>query len=369
MSVESAPDDIEKWKGISGCPIFLTETQELAGIIQKVPENFSSRLTGIPALELFEDPSFVSSLEDSYYEISPNTALLLKSEKDDMETLLLNVKSALKSLEKDFNLKVYSIVDVLSDRKSFLSFLKLICQVNLLFIDATDYQPGIMMIMGIRAVVKRGITLVLTTNLLNESLTNLPFNIQQIKQLSINPASYDFSWSVSIKDRIAHAITEGAEQLTRSPEYLDQPAYQAVRNPAAFDHPEIRDRCLVLCSYNLDYVKNNYRSVQTNISIEVSPTSNIVRMLDITSPQLVSQSLYEHIRWAEQCVVDWTLWQPNVFYELGVRLAATDDDPAIILDEKNLPKSGDLVQKRLLLQLFDPFLYSVSKNKFPEAFR
>lgn len=368
LSVDSKPDDINKWSGISGAPVFLVGTNELIGIIQKVPSNFSSKLVGIPAYELFEESSFLSALEDDYYEVAQDTALLLTAEASDRENLSLQINSALDTIEKRIYLKELSIVEVLNDRKSFLNFLKILCKADIVFIDATYFQPGVMLAMGIRAAVKRGITIVLTTNNLLESVASLPFNLQQIKQISTNPKSYGFNYSFAIKDRIAYAITQGIEQLARTPEYLDQPAYQAIRSPAAFDSPEIKNKCLVLCPYKDDYSENNYPFIHSEISMAVSPTLNIVRMLDITSPQLVSQSLYEHIRWADQCVVDWTFWQANVFYELGVRLAATDNDPAIIIHELDI-ESDDLKQKSLLLKLFEPFVYNATKQKFKENSR
>ena len=93
-------------------------------------------------------------------------------------------------------------------------------------------------------------------------------------------------------------------------------------------------------------------------------------MLDIVSPRLVGQALYEQIRWATFCVVDWTEWRANVFFELGVRLTCSPNDPLIILQAEGVggrpddaPDGGDpastasLQQYQLLRQLFRPVEY------------
>src|SRR5580704_18179670 len=47
------------------------------------------------------------------------------------------------------------------------------------------------------------------------------------------------------------------------------------------------------------------------------------RTLDLNSPRLVSAQLFEAIRLTDFCLVDLTTARPNVFFELGVRLAAS----------------------------------------------
>src|SRR5262249_12719299 len=65
------------------------------------------------------------------------------------------------------------------------------------------------------------------------------------------------------------------------------------------------------------------------------------------------------------CVVDWTYWRPNVFFELGVRLACSDTGPICLLDRTDpadpgrttLTQAPNLMQKRQLIELFAPRLY------------
>jgi hypothetical protein len=88
-------------------------------------------------------------------------------------------------------------------------------------------------------------------------------------------------------------------------------------------------------------------------------------MLDLRSPRLVGQALYEQVRWSSWCLVDWTEWRPNVFFELGVRLACSERDPMCIIQRRdaaggvasNEASPGRLRQHDLLIRLLDPVVY------------
>jgi hypothetical protein len=92
---------------------------------------------------------------------------------------------------------------------------------------------------------------------------------------------------------------------------------------------------LVLCSFGKDYTDLWNSDIEGIISNEASP-KRPARMLDLTSPRLVGQALYEHIRWTDCCVVDWTGWSANVFFEFGVRLACKDIGPICLIEKSKL---------------------------------
>jgi hypothetical protein len=74
-------------------------------------------------------------------------------------------------------------------------------------------------------------------------------------------------------------------------------AYDAVRCPEPGTlpgSPSVRDKVLMLCPFHEDYTKHWYY-VSDKVAIEAA--KSLVRMIDIASPQLVGQALYEHIRW------------------------------------------------------------------------
>src|SRR5439155_23000813 len=112
-----------------------------------------------------------------------------------------------------------------------------------------------------------------------------------------------------------------------------------------------REAVLVLCSFHKKY-RAHWGKLSDGLARHY-PTKRTLRMRDIASPRLVGQALYEHIRWTTTCVVDWTHWRANVFFELGVRLACSKINPECLLEASDvtLPK---LEQKKKLSFLFDP---------------
>jgi hypothetical protein len=61
----------------------------------------------------------------------------------------------------------------------------------------------------------------------------------------------------------------------------------------------------------------------------------IARSVDLDSPRLVSHAIYSFIRRCALCVVDWTDWRPNVFFELGVRLAASNGRTVCFIEKEH----------------------------------
>ncbi len=379
LTVISPPQNIENWKGISGAPIFANN--KLYGIIKSVPESFTDRLKGISIIDLLKDSGFRAAIANKKFEIpsQDDWVLIINSESNKQKELNEYVEGAVKELKlteeeaySNFEVRSFNLLDILSSPSDFLRFIKLICVAPIAIIDVTGFQPGIMLLLGIRAVAKKGITITTTFQVISsKNLSELPFNIQEIKLISLDERSDSILTSLPPKDKIIIAIKEGSIQIKKNPNYLDLPTYFAVRNPIVSDIPSIKNKVLFLCSFNESY-NEKLKFVYNKLVNYIGPSKNLVRMLDIISPQLVGQSLYEHIRWTDKCVVDWSLWRPNVFYELGVRIASSDLGPINLLEKKELEeglKTEYKAQKKLLLNLFDPFIYSVSDEEryFPEG--
>jgi hypothetical protein len=111
---------------------------------------------------------------------------------------------------------------------------------------------------------------------------------------------------------------------------------------------------LVLCSFHKEYAAHWPRLFDALATYY--PTKRTVRMRDVVSPRLVGQALYEHIRWTTTCVVDWTHWRPNVFFELGVRLACSKIEPVCLLEASEATPLK-LAQKDQLCSLLGPMRY------------
>jgi hypothetical protein len=383
------PATPEGWGGISGAPVFVEG--RLAGIIKDVPRDFKGgRLSGVRADALLSDPVFRNVIAEPWLELPANRpVLVLLCEARRSELLPRRVKAAIERFNKDRlaletaggplapePVKV-TISEVLQKPEHWFQFIKALCAAPVMIADVTGFEPAVMLSLGIRSVVRRGVTIASTSDQLDEShLSQLPFNIQESKLIS-HGGDYDPTDPKNPVSVISVAMREGLRELHSRLRYLDLPVYDAVRSPrpewSANSRPRSQelngditdnsDTIVVLCPFHEDY-KNHWLQISSRL-LDQYPNKRIVRMIDIFSPRLVGQALYEQIRWSKTCVVDWTYWRPNVFFELGVRFACSDTGPICLFDRADpadpgstrLPRPQDLKQKRQLIELFGPKLY------------
>ena len=266
---------------------------------------------------------------------------------------------------------VIGVNEVLSSPTNWLHFVQALCKARVLVVDATNFEPAVMLFLGIRSVVRRGLTLTITSHVLDETqLSKLPFNIQETKLIG-----YEEDQGIEHPKHpinlIGLAIKKGFSQLSDDPRYRDLPSFHDVRCPEPPDHPRsIKNTVLVLCPFKKDY-RHNWRYISNQLAtrakrIVPGQSPLVVRMKDIDSPRLVGPSLYEHLRWSKGCVVDWTGWRPNVFFELGVRLACSEFDPVSLIEESQLVEARDkasLCQYAQIIDLLRPTAYRLNDKK------
>ena len=376
LNVESPPREITQWQGISGAPVFVDNL--LAGIIKEVPRNYDESLSGVPADLLFANPGFRLAMapEWLHWPSGEPWVLLLRSEHDQgvVEGVVQSaikrfnkVAAATNSVPFEGEPVVVDIVDALESPERWLALVKALCAAPVVIADLTGFEPGVMLVLGVRAVVRRGVTITSTTDPVDEAhLSHLPFNIQETK-LICHGVPKDKP-SKHPADRISEAIRDGLQELASHPNYLDLPAFDAVRSadPGFLSGaPPALDAVLVLCPFMPEY-GIHWQRLSYWLGIE-DADREIVRMLEISSPRLVGQALYERIRWVDTCIVDWAFWRPNVFFEFGVRIACSEIGPLCIIDESgaDVTKVNDLKQKAKLLKLFGPTPYNLEESVSP----
>jgi hypothetical protein len=334
LEVTSPPDH---WHGISGTPVFLSD--QLIGVIAEEPKNFAAgRLEAVPVEHFVDDPRFITSVDPAVDDIPDADVwfLVVLAEQASSRTEKI-VESALeryqrRQSESDDAATVHvpklvvRVDDALETRARWLRMAEVIARAPVMIIDVSEFQPVVMALLGIRAVAKRGVTITVTKDKLTEShLQSLPFNIKEARLISLVPGPG--------RDRVVEAIESGLqERLTRT-DYLDLPVYDAVR--CWRPEPGAVLQTLVLCPFGESYDRH-WDYIADSITIN-EPARTPVRMLDIFSPRLTGQALYEQIRWNPHCVVDWTQWRPNVFFELGARLACCPSDPVSVIHESDVP--------------------------------
>ena len=367
---------LQAWAGASGCPVVVNG--RLAGIIKQVPPNFGGgRLIGVPTALLFKSPEFRIALESPWLalETLPKTkawVLVVQSETEDAElgrwvdgSLKGDQKAILQMVDGSFELQSVKvrIADAIVSPARWLSLVRALCLAPIAIFDATDFEPAVMLALGVRAVVRRGVTITSTARKLSaENIAKLPFNMKETKLIH-HSGAYKRTDERHPHKAIANAIKMGWSESRSQPRYLDLPAYEGVRCPYPASSQEdigAVERILMLCPFAESY-SENWLFV-SNTVVQRYPSRGPMRTLDASSPRLVGQALYESIRWARTCIIDWTDWRPNVFFELGVRLACSDIGPVCLIDADDPAVSGTdpLPQKRQLLEMWRPTSYYVA---------
>jgi hypothetical protein len=244
-----------------------------------------------------------------------------------------------------------------------------------------------MMLIGLRAVVKRGISVVTVDHALPpQEWVKIPFSLKQISPVAHIPLKpQDPKNPVNL---MATTFAEGWRQLRAMQHYLDLPAYDDIRRvgttPSDYEPVPWQRAILWMCSFQDHYLEQNYKRASQSLSRVFGSLARekklgmnapeVKLIIDIISPRLMSQRTYEAIRRHELCVVDWTQWRANVFYEFGVRLAVSDQAPICLLDPQieladDIAMTG-LQQHKLLKELFTPHIYdgtSVADSDFDLA--
>ncbi|MGW0503079.1 caspase family protein [Micromonospora sp. NPDC003241] len=259
--------------------------------------------------------------------------------------------------------------EVFGSTRSFQEAVQSVCSADLAFFDLTDLEPAVVVLLGMRAVVRRGVTICF----LQESedkhggLAGVPpFLLRDINVVSFSPGG------VLPEDLLGARALAGIRDLSRAPfRYADLPGFDAIRQlPPVLDRTVIpyHERVLVLCSFDSAYGSRNWPEIQRRLkrAVEARRTSRgdgtgnaddpemrasvrVERTLDMGSARVVSANLLEAIRLTDLCVCDLTGWKPNVLFELGMRLAARPLEPVCIIDgtgaaESNGPNADRLAR-------------------------
>jgi tetratricopeptide (TPR) repeat protein len=254
-----------------------------------------------------------------------------------------------------------------------------VIEADLVVFDVTGFEPGVMMLMGVRAACRRGVTICSHGSPWREGQPiRLPFNLQDLSVTSHTPRETSIGGN-PVVERFVDRVVTGFRQLSRQPRYVDLPAYDALRqlgsDIAASSLISTGARVLVLCPYEKNYFKN-WELLLSRLSDALSRGHNIrpqiARVIDLASPQLVSQSIYEQARRTAACVVDWSGYSPSVFVEFGVRHAVSEwgavsiIDPQFVVDSDEDWPSNERAQLEQVTQLraiFAPIEYSPQTYK------
>jgi hypothetical protein len=224
---------------------------------------------------------------------------------------------------------------------------------------------GGMLLMGIRAAVRRGATVVVHEGKLAAAdWSALPFNLKELQIYGLRKDEQLESAAL-----VGAAIREGLAVLSSdSPGYRDMPVFDIVRRPTRrTERPEASKReVFVLCSFNKLY--DPWQTLQLRLEGKEDGTGgrlSLKRVIDYVSPLLAGERLYELTRHAGTCLIDWTGWSPNVFFEMGVRLAVSSTYPVCL---QRHGETGPNETAEQLMRLFKPLTYQ-QPGESVESFR
>jgi hypothetical protein len=361
-----APTWESYWKGISGAPVFSKEpgNDGLIGIITDANRALLNGLVGLPATRLLNDIHLRSIIAPSFLGRLPRQpwCLVLTSESSpsDLVGQVGDVLAGFRDEEPrggqlDKEPIELPVLEAVRSVENWAATIHALARADYLVADVTSFQPAVMLLLGIRSVLRRGVSVSVSRDKLTSPMSTVPFNVQETRVLSFDDGDF--------YNDLRRSMAEGAANLARDSNYLDLPAYHAVRAPRPETWAEDdAENLLVLCSFSPEYSKfySKLRPI-----IQGRTGREPLRMMDLRSPRLVGQALYEQIRWSSRCLVDWTEWRPNVFFELGVRLASSQHDPLCVIQRSDLSensgeaesRSSGLRQCALLCRLLEPVEY------------
>jgi hypothetical protein len=214
-----------------------------------------------------------------------------------------------------------------------------LCRADIVVFDLTEKQyPEAFVLLGIRSVARRGITIV-TTRFTNPSpepeksdapfaVPTMPFLLQDINFCGWGKKETNFI------TRLKKGIEEGRARAERlGLIYRDLPAYEEVRQlgPEAEDYRvQGPDKVVLFLSpFDEEYRVGKGSWLRARIRAEETG----MYIIESASPERTSLKLYSAIRRTQLCVVDLTGRRENVFFELGVRLAVSPNPPICVIHE------------------------------------
>jgi hypothetical protein len=261
----------------------------------------------------------------------------------------------------------FSVIDAFSSGESLDRAVRVIVEADLAVFDVTGFEPGIMLLLGIRSACRRWLSVCSHGAGWKEGQPlDLPFNLQYLNINSHTPRDTRVG-ADPVVERFVQRVETGFLQVSKQPNYLDLPGFDALRqlgsNYSASSTIDQSERILVLCSYSERFF-SNWRFVSSRLKRvlwekkKYSP--QIERIIDYGTPQLIQQGLYEQIRRTAACVVDWSEFSASVFLELGARLAVSEWGVIQLIDERYLPdaeNASKLLQIDQMRRLLTPISY------------
>jgi hypothetical protein len=256
--------------------------------------------------------------------------LILRPDDQPSEEWEVHMRLAMEQCAKTTPLNIEPIEvkasDAFSDHLPINALVRALCASDIVLADLTGYDPTILMLLGIRAAVRRSITIPCTRDeSIDKIWKELPFNLRELNVV--------FGRAKDRGEILKKTVVAALEQSGALPRYLDLPVYDYVRQD---EETAGEAQPILLLRAFQDYEGGGrLNTVETGIrkAFGMGGDARVESVIDQQSPRLAGQRLYEAIRHWRRCVVDVTWWRANVMFELGVRLATHPQGTFCLLDE------------------------------------
>lgn len=237
--------------------------------------------------------------------------------------------------------------------------------------------PEAFILLGIRSVARRGITILTARFNGHEpgakapdepSKSEAPFSVPEPPFLLRDINFCGWGSQPEFITRLREGIEEGRARSRRlGLIYRDLPAYEEVRQLGP-EPQDYRDQgpdqvVLFLSPLNKEYRREKGSWLKAQIGAERTG----MYIVESASPEGTSLKLYAAIRRTKLCVVDWTERRQNVFFELGVRLASSPEPPVCVIHKgewAEVAQGGE--SPGGVFDLFRPLLYDNEPGSFEE---
>jgi hypothetical protein len=247
----------------------------------------------------------------------------------------------------------FDVARAFASEASLVRAVQVLCRAEAAVFDLTGFEPGVVFLLGVRAVARRGVTVcsVGGDHSVGDPLV-IPFNLQLLNLAAHSKQqAQEKSEAMRPPDLIARKLESGFRDMAKLPHYLDLPAFDSVRQlgleSSAYKGIGHAEQVLVLCPFSLEYRDSNWtnfiaaelpgkiarRLREGAVPVQAQP--RLARLLDLDTPRLVAQTLFESIRRTDMCLIDWTGLRANVMFEAGVRLATNRLVAVHVIEERD----------------------------------
>ena len=282
-------------------------------------------------------------------------------------------------------ISLFPDVEVKSPR-ALVRAVRALCRAPIAIFDVSrpSEQLLTMFLLGIRAVARRGVTILTRAVRTKARLDpgevafllrdDMPFNL---KDVTI------YGRSEGIEQTLSKAIESGYRRmLALGPNYQDLPVYDAVRFRPVDELDVLpvgpREQNLMLTRFHDGYRRRHGRELREllrrfYLTDPSKRSPDLVWINQTPSPELTTAKLYAAIRRHTLCIVDWTDGSPNVFFELGVRLAVNAKPPVCVTHADEPQTASWRRQLAALDRLLTPIRYRGGRGddelRFQESFQ